>query len=135
MFGVLLGGERERALEELQSLAGVETECAFPRQQRVAAGLRRDLVGERGVAVVIASSSASPVWYASTSARSSTRSPAFVLEPGGGLNVLGRTLRAWDLRVGDVADEDVPEAELVLILHRRLPRGTYELLARELVHS
>jgi len=55
------------------------------------------------------------------------------LDPPGGRLVLAGALRAWDLGVGDVADEAVPERELRLALDRREARGTDQLPAPELV--
>src|SRR5919109_757063 len=44
-----------------------------------------------------------------------------------------RALGSGNLRVGDVANEDVPKGVLTLAVHRRRPRRSYELLSCELV--
>jgi hypothetical protein len=57
------------------------------------------------------------------------------------LDSLGRpamllgALRAWDLPVGDVADEHVPEGKLVIVTDRRVPLAPHELLARQGVQT
>jgi hypothetical protein len=53
------------------------------------------------------------------------------LDPFRHLLVTLRPRRAWDLRVGDVAHEDVTEHVLKLAFHRRSPLTTHELLALE----
>ena len=55
------------------------------------------------------------------------------LDPGGGRAVAGGAGGARDLRVADVPHEHVPEAVLVLALHRARAGGADELLAGELV--
>ena len=54
------------------------------------------------------------------------------LDPLGRLDVLPAARRARDLLVGDIADEDVPEGEFLLVAHGRDPRRTHELAPDEL---
>src|SRR5205814_2581657 len=55
------------------------------------------------------------------------------LDPGSGSAMAARPLRARDLGVGNVANEQMPERVLALALHRARPGGADELLAGELV--
>ena len=57
----------------------------------------------------------------------------FALDPGGGRAMAHSTGRARDLRVADVSDQRVPEAVLLLSLHRARASGAYQLLAGQLV--
>ena len=56
-------------------------------------------------------------------------------DPGGDGLMLPRPCRARNLSVSDVPDQHMPEAELILIDHRRRPHGPDELLLDELVES
>jgi hypothetical protein len=56
-------------------------------------------------------------------------------EPLGGLAVDLAASQARDLVVGDVADEDVPEAVLGLALDRRIRRALQELAFLEVAQS
>ena len=55
----------------------------------------------------------------------------FLFEPGRGFEVLAGSLRTGDLAVGDVAYEQMPEAELLFGFHRGSTGGTDELLTRQ----
>ena len=54
------------------------------------------------------------------------------LEPGRGRGMAGGPRSAWQLAVGDVATQDVPEGVLALAGHRALCRRTQEAELREL---
>ena len=57
------------------------------------------------------------------------------LDPLGGLDVLLAARGARDLLVGDIADQHMPERELLLVAHRRDSRGSDELAAHELTQA
>ena len=131
-FGVPGWGERERPLEAREGGGGVEAEGAFPGEAEEAQrgclqlGCLLGLpggVGEVEGGRVVVGEHVGQVFDPLGRLR---------LDPGGGSDVPGGAGGPGELVVGDVAGEDVPEGVLGLALHRRLPRRTDELLARQL---
>ena len=57
------------------------------------------------------------------------------LDPGSCTHVLRRSCRAWNLLVRDIANEHVPERELLLVSHGRDPGRPDELASHEIAHA
>ncbi len=112
-----------------------EAGAPSPRRGREPARPREERSGERADDVSTISESpvagranpiASAVWYARTSARSSTRSPAVVSIHSATATCFAARCASGNLAVGDITDERMPEA----VLRARRPSTTGATVAR-----
>src|SRR2546423_2676167 len=61
--------------------------------------------------------------------------PCDLLDPLGCAMMLFRARCTWNLLIGHIADEDMPERQLVLAFDRRRPRRANEFFSHELTHA